>query len=297
MSQTSSKPIHGPVLVTGANGQLGTELMLLLGGQSVGLTQDDVDLTDFDGLRRAVRHQRPAWLINCAAYTAVDQAEEEPQLCHKVNAEAVGVLAEVCNEIGARLVQISTDYVFCQSAPERIPRGEEDAVDPRGVYAQSKYQGEQAAAQAAEHLVVRTCGLYAGGPTQRNFVETMLRLAVQRDELSVVDDQTCTPSSAKHVAQGIVELMRHDQRGLFHVVNQGETTWYGFAQKIFELSTLPVKVVPITSAQFAAKSPRPAYSVLSTARYESVGCRPLATWDEALAEYLRERKAELAAEG
>jgi dTDP-4-dehydrorhamnose reductase len=277
------------IAVTGSGGQLGSELCRQLGDCALGLDVPDLDLTDGKGVRAAIADLRPDALINTAAYTKVDKAEEQADLCWAINAHGVGYLAEVCRELDCPLVQISTDYVFGGDPARRTPYGEGDEPSPQGVYAQSKLEGERLAAGWAKHFVVRTCGLYgpAAPRSAGNFVATMLRLGRQGKQLRVVADQHCTPTYVPHLARAICFLLDSGAYGLYHVVNGGVTTWYDFAAEIFRQAALPVSLEPITTAQYGALAPRPAYSVLATGKYHALpGAPPMPTWQEALAEYL-----------
>ena len=287
------------ILVTGAAGQLGRELCRMLGPGAVGVDIDTVDLTKRPAVELAVRECRPDAVINCAAYTAVDQAESEPERCRAVNATAVNYLAHACREVDCPLVQISTDYVFCGSTPGGPPHREDDRPEPRGVYAVTKFEGEQAAARHAKHLIVRTCGLYArpSHAEARNFVKTILRLARSRSSLRVVGDQHCTPSYVPHVARAVLFLAGRDSGkpapwGIYHVTNQGGTTWYEFAREVVRLAGIDVTIEPITTADYGAAAPRPAESVLDTTRYHLLGGPPMPDWREALAEYFGVRSPE-----
>jgi len=279
-SDSENKP--GTLLVTGGIGQLGQEFFKIFGDYAQVLSRSDFDITDEEMVRHRIRLDKPKWVVNCAAYTAVDQAEEDRDRCRAINVRAVEVLADVCNEVGATLCQISSDYVFGHDNVPDAPYAEDAPVHPQGVYAQSKYDAELAAAQCAKHLIVRTCGLYTGGPRYRNFVETMLRLGEKQKQIKVVDDQTCCPSYAQHVAFGIAALMDRGAQGLYHVTNEGKTTWYGFAKTIIEEAGLPAEVLPITTIEFGARAPRPRYSVLDNGKMiELVGDR-LPHWKNAL---------------
>ena len=196
------------ILVTGAAGQLGGELAHMLGADAMPIDIDTLDLTDGPAVRRALADMKPELVINCAAYTRVDQAESEPDVCRAVNAAAVGHLAAACSGLDCPLVQISTDYVFGGPADPAGPHREDDPTSPQGVYARTKLEGELAAARHAKHLIVRTCGLYARPSHQQaqNFVKTILRFARSRDTLRVVADQHCTPSYVPHVARAVLFL-------------------------------------------------------------------------------------------
>ncbi|MFM7843261.1 MAG: dTDP-4-dehydrorhamnose reductase [Planctomycetota bacterium] len=277
------------ILVTGAAGQLGRELCLQLGSQALPLDRQTCDLADDVALGEFMAHCQPAAIINSAAYTQVDLAESERERCLAVNAGVVVRLARWAESLNIPLVQISTDYLFGGDYSPRVPHREEDQTEPRGVYAQSKQAGEQVAARWSKHLIVRTCGLYArpsGEPVRgRNFVDTMRVLGRDRTTLRVVQDQHCTPTFVPDLARAILFLLSHNHYGTFHVVNGGEVTWYEFASEIFRLERRSLELIPITSAEYNAPAPRPAYSVLSTAKYEATEGPKLRTWQEALAEY------------
>jgi dTDP-4-dehydrorhamnose reductase len=173
------------------------------------------------------------------------------------------------------------------------PYSETDPPGPQGVYARSKLAGEKAAAQTRRHFVVRTCGLYGHRPrpTLSNFVDTMLRLSRERDELRVVDDQHCAPTYVHHLARAIHFLLQTEAYGLYHVTNQGAITWRGFAAEIFRQAGLSVRLIPITTADYGARAPRPAYSLLDTGKYHALGGPAMPVWNQALADYLAERRA------
>lgn len=277
------------IAVTGSGGQLGSELCRRLGERAIALDLPDFDLTDQALVERTLEALRPAAAINTAAYTQVDRAEEQAELCWRINSSGVGHLAAACRQYDLPLVQISTDYVFGGAANLGRPYREDDATSPQGVYAQSKLGAEQEAAAWSKHIIVRTCGLYGEqGPKTPagNFVDTMLRLARQGKPLRVVADQRCTPSYVPHVASAVLYLLENRHFGLFHVVNGGATTWYDFAAEIFRQSQLDVSMEPITTAQYGAKAPRPSYSVLDTSKYHSLGGPAMPAWQDALGEYL-----------
>jgi dTDP-4-dehydrorhamnose reductase len=276
------------IAVTGSNGQLGCELCRRLGANAIPLALPAFDITDRECVFEFMETERPQIVINCAAYTLVDQAENEAELCRRINTEAVRFWADACKQINSMLVQISTDYVFGGS-DRRVPYTEMDSPAPLCVYGRTKRDGELAALTAERSLVVRTCGLYGHTPRKTNFVKTMLRLAADRDRLRVVNDQQCTPSYVPHVAEGIMALIDKQATGIYHLVNSGSTTWYGFALEIFRQSNIDVSVVPITTAEFAARARRPAYSVLDTSKYRALGGPPMPAWECGLAEYFAAR--------
>jgi dTDP-4-dehydrorhamnose reductase len=279
------------IMVTGAEGQLGRALCRQLGEQAIPCNRRSLDVTDVDQVRSMLDQLRPAAIINCAAYTNVDLAETQPDLCWAINAHAVAKLAGECERTGATLVQVSTDYVFGADSLRTTPYSENDRPGPQSVYAQSKLEGEQNAALCQRHFVVRTCGLFGLTARRSNFVETMLRLANEGSLLRVVNDQKCTPSYASHLAAAVLFLLQTAEYGAYHIVNQGETTWFTFACEILRQAGIDIDVEPITTEQLGAPAPRPRYSVLDTGKYQALGGPELPRWEVALAEYLAGREA------
>jgi dTDP-4-dehydrorhamnose reductase len=264
-----------------------------LGGEAVGLDLPEFDLADHDRVLGTLAQLRPTAVINTAAYTLVDRAQQEAERCEAINVGGVAHLVEACRRAGCTLVQVSTDFVFGGDSARRQPYRETDPPAPQGVYARTKLESERIAAQWPKHLVVRTCGLYGrlGPRSPGNFVETMLRLASSGKSLRVVDDQECTPSYVPHVARAMVFLLGVGAIGVYHVVNSGATTWCRFAAEVFRLAGLDVDVTPITTTAYGAPAPRPAYSVLDTSKYLALAGRPaLPPWQDALAEYLAARR-------
>ena len=285
------------IAVTGAHGQLGGELCRQLCGDAIPLDIDTCDLTDREAVRKTLRRLQPDVVINCAAYTRVDRAEQEPELCRAVNTTSVVHLAESCGELDCPLVQISTDYVFGGGPDPGRPFREDDPPAPQGVYAQTKLEGERAAARHRKHLIVRTCGLYARPSERRaeNFVKTMLRLARSGQTVRVVGDQHCTPSYVPHVARAVLFLagvpgLRPAPWDVYHVTNGGAATWCEFAAEIFRLACMDVRLQCITTAEYAAPAPRPAYSVLDTTAYHRLGGPAMPDWKTALSEYFAQWK-------
>ena len=281
------------IAVTGAWGQLGGELCRQLGDDALPLEIDTLDLTDGPAVHDTLAKLRPDAVINCAAYTQVDLAEEQVEAARAVNATAVEHLGAACGEIDCPLIQISTDYVFGGSPGRDTPHREDDPTSPLGIYARTKFAGECAAMTHPKHLIVRTCGLYARPDDARakNFVKTVLRLGAERGELRVIADQHCTPSYVPHVARAVLFLAGVGQAepapwGIYHVTNRGETTWCEFASEIFRLAQMAVRVEPITTADYGAAAPRPAYSVLNTSAYHALGGPAMPNWQAALAEYV-----------
>ncbi len=283
------------IVVTGSRGQLGSLLVTGWGDRAVGVDRRQLDLTCQRGVKEFLQTHRPDVVVNCAAFTAVDLAEQQPEACHAVNVAAVETLAKLTAQLGAQFVQVSTDYVFTARRSPPRPWTETSPLCPLGAYATSKAQGESMAAGNPSHLIIRTCGLYrapVGDRSFPNFVATMLRVGRQRSEVDVVDDQRCTPSWAPQVARGIRHLVDTRQQGTFHVVNAGDTTWAQFAKELFALARIPCRVRTITTEQYRQQhpqtAPRPAYSVLSCDKYLSAGGPHLDHWRTALAKALRD---------
>lgn len=277
------------IAIIGAHGQLGSDLLRLWGDRAAGLTHADIEITDPASIAAALDAVAPQYVVNTAAYNAVDRAEQEPQTAFAVNAMGPLHLARWCDVRGITLLHVSTDYVFGADNRRATPWTEEDRPGPVSVYGCSKLAGEHLVTQAcSRHFVVRTCGLYgtAIDESKGNFVRTMLRLAGERDELRVVNDQHCTPSFTADVAQAIDALLATDEYGLYHITNSGQTTWYDLACTIFELAGCDVRVHPIPTAEFAAPAARPAWSVLDCRKLAATADVTLRPWKEALADYL-----------
>lgn len=276
-------------LVTGAGGMLGLDLQVVLGLAGVdekdlsARTRAELDITDLDAVREAVRGHDV--VVNAAAWTAVDDAETHEGEAFAVNATGAANVATACRESGARLVHVSTDYVFSGAATD--PYAEDAPLAPRSAYGRTKAAGEWAVmAHCPQAWIVRTAWLYgAGGP---NFVKTMTNLAQQRETLSVVDDQRGQPTWTVDLAEAILRLVDAGAPfGIWHATSQGETTWYGFTREIFRLIGLdPARVQPTTTDAFPRPAPRPAYSVLGHDSWRMARLDPLPHWQESLARAL-----------
>ena len=230
-------------------------------------------------------------VINCAGWTDVDAAEASPEECHVVNDEAVRELALICNRLNASFIQVSTDYVFGADSSRTSPYREDDCVGPINQYGKSKLAGEQSAARSNRSLVIRTCGLYAAHiqtlPRSRNFANTMLSLSEERDSFGVVGDQQCTPSFVPHVASGILKLLALEATGIYHVINDGSTSWYNFACELFLATGRKVSVTKITTDDYPAVAQRPRYSVLDTTKFTSAIGHSLPSWKSGIFEYVQ----------
>jgi dTDP-4-dehydrorhamnose reductase len=274
------------LLITGVYGQLGSALERIATARGlavVGHDLDTLDITDPRAVEATLDRVRPKTLVNCAAYTAVDACEDDREAAFAVNAEAVGHLAEACNRVGARLVHISTDYVF--AGVGSAPYTEDEPTAPTSVYGQSKLRGELQAANASSHLIVRTAWLYGRGGS--NFVEAIRRqLESGNQTLRVVSDQFGSPTFADDLAEALLELDARSANGVVHAVNSGSTSWHGFASDIVRRLGRTAEVLPVTTAEFPRPAPRPAYSVLDTGRLRQLIGRDMPTWQDALGRYL-----------
>ena len=274
------------LLITGSAGQLGRALGALAPARGLtldGRALDMLDITDPAAVAAWVTGARPRAVVNCAAYTAVDACEEHEAEALAVNAAAVGHLASACNRVGALLVQVSTDYVFDGTAT--TPYREDHPVAPMSAYGRTKLAGEVAARAADRHLVVRTAWLYGVGGT--NFVEAIRRqVATGAAELKVVADQTGSPTFCADLARALLDLVAVEATGVVHAVNDGVTTWHGFATEIVHRlgSALPVR--PVTTAEYPRPARRPPYSVLATDRLAALVGHRLPPWQDALRRYL-----------
>lgn len=278
------------ILLTGRNGQVGWELERALAplGEVTATDRAMLDLADTDAIRRVVRDVKPEVIVNAAAYTAVDKAESEPALAYAINATAPGVLAEEAKRVGALLVHYSTDYVF--DGTKLTPYVEEDEPNPLNVYGASKLAGERSIqASGCRHLILRTSWVY--GVRGRNFLLTILRLAKERPELQVVDDQFGAPTAALAIARGssmVLRAVRDDATsdGLFHMTAAGSATWCEFARSIVALSRLNTPVRPIASGDFVTAARRPRNSLLDNSRLHGVFNVSLPDWHIGLEDLL-----------
>ncbi|MBW3608410.1 MAG: dTDP-4-dehydrorhamnose reductase [Actinobacteria bacterium] len=277
------------LLVTGAGGMLGravVEAARQRGHDVFAATRAELDVTAEAAVRAAMLEWRPDAVVNCAAYTDVDGAERDRAAADAVNHLAAGRVADAAAEVGARIVHVSTDYVFDGS--KREPWVESDPVAPLGVYGETKLAGERLVAAAnPAHVIARTAWLFGTGG--RNFVDTMLALGAERDEVSVVTDQIGCPTWTGHLASALVELAERPQAtGIHHLAGAGQCSWNELALEIFERAGIDCRVLPATSDQFVRPARRPAYSVLGSERRDRIVLPP---WQRGLAQYLAARVA------
>ena len=274
------------ILLTGRNGQVGWELAGALApiGEVVALDRASLDLGDADAIRRVVREVRPDVLVNDAAYTAVDRAESEAEIANRVNGVAPGILAEEARQLGALLIHYSTDYVF--DGEKDAPYTEEDRPNPLSTYGHSKLAGEIAIqASGCRHAILRTSWVYSSRGA--NFLRTILRLARERPELRVVDDQFGAPTSAIAIARATAAILRNPcSDGLFHMSAGGSTSWHGFAQAILEHESPSTRLLPIPSKDYPSAARRPRNSLLDNSRLQQRFGIVLDDWRTQLAEVL-----------
>jgi len=276
------------ILITGAKGQLGTELTNRADRTKHELVLADMeefDLTDETSIESFLEQTRPERIINCAAYTQVDTAEENEELARKVNANAPAILAEWCAKNFAKFVHISTDYVF--SGEHFVPYAEDDAPDPQSAYGRTKLEGEQKVlAVNNDAIIIRTAWLYS--PYGKNFVKTMLKLTAEKEEIKVIADQIGSPTSAADLARAVLSLLEKDDvKGVFHFTNEGVASWYDFAYAIAKASGSKCRVLPIKTEEYPLPAKRPAYSVLDKSKIKNL-IGPIRHWREALEECLEE---------
>lgn len=274
------------IAVTGAGGQLGRDLCPLLaqsGYDPIGWDRTDLDITDAQAVMRKMEELRPDAVVHAAAYTKVDQAEEDAEAAYTVNAIGTRNVALAAEAVGAKLVYISTDYVFPGTG--RDPWHESRETEPLNVYGHSKRAGEWIVSSVhTRWFVARTSWVY--GSHGHNFVKTMLRLAGEKDLLEVVNDQVGCPTYTVDLSQAIIRLLESDKYGIYHVSNSGHCSWYEFAKRLFELAGVAVQVDPVTSERYPRPAKRPAYSVFEHRALRANGFPPMRPWEEALSEFV-----------
>ncbi|NEU10304.1 dTDP-4-dehydrorhamnose reductase [Flavihumibacter sp. R14] len=274
------------VIVFGASGQLGqclkavakeTQLQRL-----VFPDKESADILNVQLLREIFGRERPGYVINCAAYTAVDKAEDEPELAGRINRDGAFNLARLCNEFGSVLIHVSTDFVFAGNSV--LPLNEADLAEPVNVYGLTKLEGEAVVAeQTGKYFILRTSWLYS--EYGNNFVKTMRRLGSERSSLNVVSDQVGTPTYAIDLAACILHIIEigSNEYGVYHYSNEGVASWYDFAKAVFELSEMPVEVSPVASQEFITRARRPAFSVMNKAKIKAAMKIEIPYWRESLA--------------
>ena len=276
------------ILVTGVKGQLGYDVVNELekrGIEAVGTDVDDMDVTDGEACDRVIKEVGPDAVIHCAAYTAVDAAEDNVDLCRKINADGTRNIAVVCRELDIPMLYLSTDYVFDGQGTR--PWEPDDERNPLNVYGQTKYEGELAVEELlSKYFIVRIAWVF--GVNGKNFIKTMLRLGKERGAVSVVNDQYGSPTYTYDLARLLVDMILTDKYGRYHATNEGICSWYEFACEIFKQAGMTeVSVTPVTSSEFAAKAVRPENSRMSKEKLTENGFDRLPSWQDALGRYLK----------
>ncbi len=277
------------LLVTGKTGQLGHDICKELearGHEVIGMGSADMDITDADAVRKVLYANRPEIVIHCAAYTAVDNAEDEVETCRRVNVDGTENIARICRELDAVMLYLSTDYVF--SGTDERPWKPEDEAEPLGVYGLTKYEGELAVKKyLKKYFIVRVSWIY--GINGKNFVKTMLRLGEERGAVSVVNDQIGSPTYTRDLAVLLADMAESKKYGTYHASNEGVCSWYEFACQIFREAGMDyVTVTPVDSASFPAKAKRPSNSRMDKGKLTANGFSLLPTWQDALHRFMKE---------
>lgn len=274
------------ILVTGVKGQLGYDVVRE--GESRGLEMfgtdvDNMDITDAGQVKQVIEDYKPDALIHCAAYTAVDAAEDNQELCRKINVDGTRNIAEVCKTMDIPMMYFSTDYIF-NGQGENFWK-EDDEKQPLNVYGQTKYEGELAVQELVQkHFILRISWVF--GVNGNNFIKTMLRLGKERGAVGVVSDQIGSPTYTYDLAKLVIDMIQTDKYGAYHVTNDGLCSWYEFACEIFKQAGLNVKVTPLTTAEYPAKAARPFNSRMSKNKLINAGFKMLPGWQDALRRYL-----------
>lgn len=274
------------VLVTGVKGQLGFDVVLELekrGYEAIGVDVDEMDITDEKKVCEVLDEVKPDAVVHCAAYTAVDAAEDNEKLCRRINVDGTAYISKKCGEIGCKLVYLSTDYVFDGTGEK--PWSPDDRVSPLNVYGQSKYDGEVFVRKNTDkHFIIRISWVF--GVNGNNFIKTMLRLGKEKKSLSVVSDQIGSPTYTKDLSVLLVDMLETEKYGTYHATNEGVCSWYEFAVKIFEEAGLDIDVTPIASKDYPQKAQRPANSRMEKSKLVECGFNKLPSWQDALKRYI-----------
>jgi dTDP-4-dehydrorhamnose reductase len=273
------------ILITGSNGMLGHDLIEILSDdhELILTTSKTLDITDEKQVMDFICDAKPDIVINSAAYTDVDGCETNQDIAYSVNGDGVKNLAQACKRIDCPLVHISTDYVFDGTARE--PISEDGEIGPISIYGKSKLKAEQAILETLDkYFIIRTAWLY--GINGKNFPKTMLELAENHSEITVVYDEVGTPTYTPDLAGAISQLIETDYYGVYHITNSGSCSWCEFAKYIFEIAGADVKVIPVTASEFARPAPRPSYSVLNNKNWIDKGFEPLRSYKDAIKEYI-----------
>lgn len=276
------------VLVTGVKGQLGYDVMAELAKrniEAIGVDIDEMDITDKISVEKVIGEAAPDVVVHCAAYTAVDAAEDNEALCRRVNADGTRNIAGVCKKLDCKMVYISTDYVFDGQGTR--PWEPDDERHPLNVYGQTKYEGELAVQEnLSKYFIVRIAWVF--GKNGKNFVKTMLKLAETHDKLTVVNDQFGSPTYTYDLARLLVDMIQTDKYGIYHATNEGICTWYEFACEIFRQAGVKIEVTPVPASEYPTKAKRPENSRLDKSKLTENGFERLPSWQDALRRYIKE---------
>lgn len=274
------------ILVTGVNGQLGYDVVKELEKrehQAVGVDRKEMDLTSTEQIKECIENVNPEAIIHCAAYTAVDKAEDEEELCRRVNAIATKEIAECAKKLDIPMIYISTDYVFDGTKDGEYT--EEDIPNPINVYGKTKYEGEVYVQELLEkYYIVRISWVF--GENGNNFIDTMLRLAKERDSLNVINDQVGSPTYTKDLSRLLVDMIETDKYGIYHATNEGYCTWYEFAKEIFKVTNVDIQVNPINTSEYPTKAKRPINSKINKHKLVENELLILRDWKKALDDYI-----------
>jgi dTDP-4-dehydrorhamnose reductase len=276
------------IIVTGVNGQLGYDVVRELNKRNykdvLGIDIQDLDLTNEKAVQTFMRQYKPDVIIHCAAYTAVDNAEDNEELCYDVNVNGTKYLVASAKELNSKFVYISTDYVY--SGDKDGEYLVSDKPNPKSVYGKTKYLGEVETLLHDKHFIIRISWVF--GKNGNNFIKTMLRLGKERDSLNIVSDQLGSPTYTYDLSKLIVDMIQTDKYGIYHATNEGVCSWFEFAQKIFEYSNININLNPITTEHYPTKAIRPKNSTMSKKSLTENGFDLLPTWEDALKRYLKE---------
>lgn len=277
------------VLVTGVKGQLGYDVVRELqkrGHEAVGVDIDEMDITDAAAVERVITQTKPEAVIHCSAYTAVDRAEDDIEICRRVNVDGTENIAKICKKIDCKMLYLSTDYIF--SGDGERPWEPDDEASPLNAYGQSKYDGEMALKKYVDkYFIVRISWVF--GINGNNFIKTMLRLGRENGAVKVVDDQIGSPTYTYDLARLLVDMIESDRYGAYHATNEGICSWYEFAKEIFRAAGMnDVSVMPVKSGEFPVKAKRPKNSRMSKEKLVANGFSLLPAWQDAVARYIKE---------
>lgn len=279
------------IIILGASGQLGSCIKKVSADRAIHditfATQDNGNILSKELLNKLFEHEKPSYVVNCAAYTAVDKAEDEQELCRKINWDGASNVAEVCRQHNASLIHISTDFVFKGNVSS--PLKEYDPTEPENVYGLTKLEGEKAIAEILpEYFTIRTSWLYS--EFGNNFVKTMLRLGKDRSELGVIADQIGSPTYAIDLAGAILDIIESDSKsyGIYHYSNEGVASWFDFAKAVFDISNTQIKLNPLKTSEYVTKAVRPAYSVMDKSKIKKSLGIEIPYWRDSLAKCIEQ---------